>query len=378
MDSMESTFASSFGGQSSSRVSRLIPSRHRRHHPNESAAPMDAQEPDQHIDLDEDLGSPPTPTSLTPTASAGSESAKIGEAPAPGSAPSPPAPPAKRHNLLDEDLLSSQLSDLIAANGVVELRLLGAKRSSSGWGSRPTIESGYFDSAQTAVDALMPFESWTGAYATLNPVPRDLLARASNRFGAQDSTKDHEVARRTQLLIDVDPVRSKGISSTDAQHEAAIQRAREIADYLSGDALWPAPVLIDSGNGAHLRYSIDLPRDDGGFVKRVLGAVALRNSSPSSGRSPSTGGPAPRWRGGCAMSALRRSGRRARTGSGVRRCWSSRCLSALLGSRRPFLEGEEGRGLRRDWKSSSDATEAKTPIPGPAGHRSVRGKVPSK
>jgi DNA-binding transcriptional ArsR family regulator len=193
------------------------------------------------------------------------------------SQPSPPPvplPAAKRNGLLDEPQATSFLADLIEANGVIELRLLDAKTASDGWGSRPKTHSGFFDNKEAAVNALMPFSGWKGAYATLNPVLPDLLARASNRLVADESTKDHEVTHRTHLLLDVDPVRPTGISSTDEEHEAAVQRARDVADYLSGEASWPEPVLIDSGNGAHLRYAIDLPREDSGLVQRVLQAIS--------------------------------------------------------------------------------------------------------
>lgn len=197
---------------------------------------------------------------------------------APGAPPPLPEPPAKHHGILDEEQSTSFLADLIEANGVIELRLLGARTASLGWGARPQIHSGFFDDKDAAVKALMPFSGWKGAYATLNPVLPDLLARANNRLGAEDSTKDHEVTRRSQLLIDIDPVRPSGISSTEEEHVAAMQRARDVADYLSEEASWPEPILIDSGNGAHLRYSIDLPGEDGGLVQRVLLSVAARFS----------------------------------------------------------------------------------------------------
>lgn len=186
----------------------------------------------------------------------------------------PPKPAAIQAGILEAEVAGSALEELIQANRVIELRVLGAKTASSGWGVRPQTYSGFFDDKDAAVNALTRFSAWKGAYATLNPVLPDLLARANNRFGAEDSTKDHEVTRRTQLLIDIDPVRPKGISSTDAGHEAAIRRAGEIAEWQSVELSWPKPTLVDSGNGAHLRYSIDLPREDGGLVQRVLMSVA--------------------------------------------------------------------------------------------------------
>jgi hypothetical protein len=49
---------------------------------------------------------------------------------------------------------------------------------------------------------------------------------------------------------------SAGISSSDDEHTAAIQRAQTIAQDMFTE--WEWPLLADSGNGAHLFYRIDL------------------------------------------------------------------------------------------------------------------------
>lgn len=73
-----------------------------------------------------------------------------------------------------------------------------------------------------------------------------------------------------------DPVRPAGISSTDAEHVAALERAMACTDWLSGHG-WPLPVAADSGNGGHLLYPIDLPNDDASrdLLKRCLEALAM-------------------------------------------------------------------------------------------------------
>ena len=50
------------------------------------------------------------------------------------------------------------------------------------------------------------------------------------------------------------------ISSTDAEHAAALELATDIRMVL-GEEGWPPPLLADSGNGAHLLYAVDLPND---------------------------------------------------------------------------------------------------------------------
>ena len=115
---------------------------------------------------------------------------------------------------------------------------------------------------------------------TLNPVNPDLLARANNRLvdakqGA--TTSDRDIERRRWLLIDLDPERPSGISSTETEHQAAIEKAREIASWLESSGFPPA-ILADSGNGAHLLYQVDLPPDDNGLLNRVLKALDARFS----------------------------------------------------------------------------------------------------
>ncbi len=90
-----------------------------------------------------------------------------------------------------------------------------------------------------------------------------LLARAENRMKERPkaTTSDAGIIRRCWLLLDFDPRRPSGISLTDAEHTAALERARTVRDRLR-EAGWPDPVLADSGNGAHLLYSIDLPNDE--------------------------------------------------------------------------------------------------------------------
>jgi hypothetical protein len=91
----------------------------------------------------------------------------------------------------------------------------------------------------------------------MNPCVPGLLARACNRVisYAEPTTSDHDILCRRWLLIDLDPTRPAGISSTDAEHERSITIAHDIWDGLRGEG-WPDPVAADSGNGAHLLYWI--------------------------------------------------------------------------------------------------------------------------
>lgn len=178
------------------------------------------------------------------------------------------------------ETVTAVLKRVFTPGDVFEIRALEATRPGF---RRPHTESGYFDYEH--IDAVGPavaeLSFAKGVYYTPNPVQPSLLARAANRIrptGTEPTTKDEEILTRRWLLVDCDPVRPAGISSTDAEHELALSRAREIRDGLASMG-WPLPVFCDSGNGAQLMYRIDLPRDDDGLVKRVLGIFATTDDA---------------------------------------------------------------------------------------------------
>lgn len=90
-------------------------------------------------------------------------------------------------------------------------------------------------------------------YYLLNP----LKGPTPNGANAED------VAYRRWLLVDVDRKKGeadKDCSATDAEKELVRQVAARVFDYL--DLLgWPDPLLIDSGNGYHLLYRLQLEND---------------------------------------------------------------------------------------------------------------------
>ncbi len=156
---------------------------------------------------------------------------------------------------------------------VLELRIPKA-------GRYKTI-SGYFDDGKKLADAVIGLadEPFVGIYFTINPVKPDLLARASNRYVkyAETTTSDADITALHWLPVDLDAKRPAGISSTDAEHEAAISKASEIRRWLIEEQRWSAGafVLADSGNGGHLNVKIDLPNlpENVALVKDCLEAL---------------------------------------------------------------------------------------------------------
>lgn len=181
--------------------------------------------------------------------------------------------------LFDAGEVRRALAMILFPGQVTELRALDATLRGDRW---PGTVFGFFDDTDKLVNALEEIQSARGIYFTPNPLNPALLARCCNRVrraGKGDSASDGDVIRRYWLLVDCDPVRPANISSTDAEHDAALSRAREIdCDLWERKRDWPKPIFADSGNGGHLLYPFDRPADDGGRVQRILAALAAAHS----------------------------------------------------------------------------------------------------
>ena len=173
--------------------------------------------------------------------------------------------------VLSAETIHQYLLVLVDPGSVTELRI---PRTSKG------TQSGYFDDPATLSQIAAAWSGRaSGLYITLNAVRRDLLARAANRVvaHARNTTKDEDIVRRRWCPIDFDAVRPAGISATDGEHQAALDRARQCRDWLCEQG-WPEPVFADSGNGAHLLYRIELPNDGPSceLLKHGLEALAFQ------------------------------------------------------------------------------------------------------
>jgi P4 family phage/plasmid primase-like protien len=152
---------------------------------------------------------------------------------------------------------------------------------------RSHTQSGYFSYDQIDKAAEIAFNlgghpkvnRCSGVYFTINPLQEACLLRCGGRIEPvrkKDHTaSDKDTRQRKWLLIDCDPVRPSGVSSSNEEHEASLAKVTAIRDHLTADG-WPSPILANSGNGYHLLYRIDLPADDGGLIRKCLHAIAAR------------------------------------------------------------------------------------------------------
>lgn len=144
------------------------------------------------------------------------------------------------------------------------------------------IYAGYFDNETAALSAVEQLSDYKAAWATLNPLRADALTPDTviNRSRLEltgRTAADSHIGRREWLLLDFDPPRPTGTNATDAEKTAAREQADQCRDELAAMG-WPAPTVIDSGNGYHLRYRIHLPNDAAAheLVRGVLRSLSAR------------------------------------------------------------------------------------------------------
>ena len=125
--------------------------------------------------------------------------------------------------------------------------------------------SGYFRNAETAIRALQNYQASyrkdelakaSNIFITMNPVDNTCYARKQHdQFieNVKPTTGDKEITRLHWFLIDLDPKRMSGVSSSATELESARARAREIYSFLQSRG-WKKPIVAMSGNGMHLVY----------------------------------------------------------------------------------------------------------------------------
>lgn len=107
------------------------------------------------------------------------------------------------------------------------------------------------------VDGLCESVKWlrggAGIYFRVNPVPSALEAYAT----------DEDVLSRRWLYVDVDPIKPdefKDDPATDAEKSGAGTVCDSVNGFMQEQG-WPAPVIVDSGNGYGMFWRCDLPNE---------------------------------------------------------------------------------------------------------------------
>ena len=171
--------------------------------------------------------------------------------------------------IVDVEKVKEALSKIKLENQLFEVRILKGKM---------TI-SGYFKDADTLIQQFEKVDlRGANIFYTLNAIDEACYSREQHDCFRQVkvTTSDGDITMYQWLLIDLDPVRKSGISSTDEEFKMAYERGEQITKYLR-EIGFPAPIFACSGNGVHLLYAINLANTDENktLVQNCLKALAF-------------------------------------------------------------------------------------------------------
>jgi len=145
------------------------------------------------------------------------------------------------------------------------------------------VYAGVFDNPEYLIKELQAFCSTNdysgGIYMTLN----SFAAEPTNKIQRASSTvRDKDITKRRWVLVDVDPEREPGKSSTDEEKARAFELLEKIEVYLKENFEIHGHIA-DSGNGYHLLIPVEIEESDDtrASVKEFLDALAKKFDSKS-------------------------------------------------------------------------------------------------
>ncbi|WP_251494862.1 hypothetical protein [Otoolea muris] len=177
----------------------------------------------------------------------------------------------------DSNILHSEVrktfETLIESGVFTEVRILNTKQGTL---------SGYYNDVDKLIEHIQRYDRQYNIYITMNALSDGIEARGKNHLKsyAKNTTSDKEIRCRRWILIDLDPERPAGISSTEQELKLSEELGRKIQGYLT-DCGFPEPVTALSGNGFYLLYPVELPNtpEMTSLAKGFLGALDSRFST---------------------------------------------------------------------------------------------------
>lgn len=130
---------------------------------------------------------------------------------------------------------------------LTEIRILSGNKT---W-------SGYFKNVETLLRCIEPYSNspHTQIYFTLNRIKDACYGRSQQDkiipIFREPTTSDVDIEGRTHILIDLDPVRPAGVSSSNEELNFAYQKAVDVYNWLLSQG-FNEPIVCKSGNGYHI------------------------------------------------------------------------------------------------------------------------------
>lgn len=180
------------------------------------------------------------------------------------------------NGLLDETIVRRAIHTIKPDGGLFEVRIIGT-------GRKKDIASGYFKDADTLIRAFDKMDlRRKNVYITLNTINEACYSREQrDHFEITNTTtSDKDITDYSWLFIDLDPERTKEVSSTDEELKEAVRLAGVVKKYLEGIG-FERPVEALSGNGAHLLYYIGLANNEENtqLIQRCLAVLDMMFST---------------------------------------------------------------------------------------------------
>ena len=175
-------------------------------------------------------------------------------------------------NFIDETEIKKTISVMKPDHQLFEVRVI--------YGNNNQNLSGYFTDADRLIEGLRHINHKNcNVYITLNQIDTACYSRMQrDEFykSVKTSTKDNEIDGYDWLMIDLDPQRVTGVSSSADELKAAHELGNKIYVALKNLG-FEKPICADSGNGVHLLYKICLDNnaERTELVKRCLQALDM-------------------------------------------------------------------------------------------------------
>lgn len=173
-------------------------------------------------------------------------------------------------------------------NELVEIRFLGNNKTASG----------YYKNIENLVRDVerMDAEDKFQIYFTLNCIEDSCYGREQCEkviWKPKNTTTDNDIKGRYWIMIDLDPKRPAGTSSSNDEYEKAHMKAVEVYRYLM-DMGFYEPVVCSSGNGWHLLLpcKIGISTETNDVVNKFLKVLSMLFSDDSIDIDVKVGNPA--------------------------------------------------------------------------------------
>lgn len=177
-----------------------------------------------------------------------------------------------KHDMFDEKQLRKTIALMKPDGQLFEVRLIFNNKA---------MFSGYFTGADELISAFreLNVQGECNVYITLNSInPACYDRQQKNTFckNAKITTSDNDIVGYDWLMIDLDPKRPSGTSSTDEELQEAKELGNKVFQFMRNLG-FSKPLFANSGNGVHLLYKIRLKntKENQELIKKCLKTLGM-------------------------------------------------------------------------------------------------------